>query len=219
MVAWSHRVDDEEVQIHTKELNAEDIEIFERLTGLSQATGGRHSMLFFGALYVRTMLQRNLNPQPVIREIRAMEGQNPPTGTKAPTQFTGPWLKGLWHQHYEDVSLASMAMNLRNGWKSQGIPFFRKRIAEAESGVGPKFFTVDDVPAMVDDLVHGAYRRRKEAQALTGEWIIYATHEGRNYYLALWRHADGDELLRREIDRICVPQFPFLKDILPPLPI
>jgi len=211
-------VTDGKVQIHKKELTAEDIEIFERLTGLSQATGGRHSALFFGALYVRTMLQRNLNPQPVIQQIRAMEGQIPPTGTKSPTRFTGRWLGGLWHQHYEDTGLASMALNLRNGWKSQGMPLLEKRISDAESGTGHQFFTREDVPSMVDDLVFGTYRRRKEARSLTGEWIVYAAHEGRNYYLALWNHTDGDEMLRKEIDRLCIPQFPFLKDMLLPLP-
>jgi hypothetical protein len=82
----------------------------------------------------------------------------------------------------------------------------------------PRFSKVDDVPAMAHDLVTGAMMRRKAAGALTGEWIVYAVHERRNYYLALWRHADGDEMLRRNIERLCVPQFPFLKDILPPLP-
>ena len=29
------------------------------------------------------------------------------------------------------------------------------------------------------------YKERSGAQALTGEWIVYAKHNGRNYYLTL----------------------------------
>jgi hypothetical protein len=205
---------DREVQIHKKELTSDDVTIFERITGLSKATSGRHSTLFFGGLYVRAMLQRNLNPAPVIQEILALEGKTPPTGTKPSAQFKGRRLGGLWHKHYLDTNVASLAMNIQNGWKAQGMQFFKERIAAAEAGTGPRFFTKEDVPAMVNDLVSGTYGRRRDAHALTGEWIVYATHEGQNYYLALWNHADGDEMLRSEIERICIPEFPFLKDIL-----
>ena len=204
-----------EVQIHKKELTDDDVAVFERITGLSNATGGRHSLLFFGGLYARSMLLQNLNPAKVIHEIRVLEGQTPSTGTKPPTLFKGRWLGGLWHKHYLEGNVASLALNLKNGWKAQGMQWFQQRIAEAEAGTGPQFFTKEDVPAMVDDLVHGTYSRRKEADALTGEWIVYAIHEGQNYYLALWNHASGDEMLRSEIERLCVREFPFLKDILP----
>ena len=205
--------------IQQREMTGEDIRNFDRFIGLSAATGGRHAFSFFIDLYARTMLLHNLNPQPVIREIKAMEGQIPPTGTKPPTQFKGPWLGGLWHKHFEDTNLASMAINLKNGWKDQGMELFKQRIADAENGTAPKFFTIDDVPAMVDDLVSGTYRRRKAAQKLTGEWIVYAIHEGKNYYLGLWQHSNGDEMLRQNIERNCLTQFPFLKDILTPLPV
>lgn len=109
-------------------------------------------------------------------------------------------------------------MNVKKGLHpKKPTPWFAKRIAEAELGTGPKFFTKGDIPAMVNDLVSGTYQRLRDAQKLTGEWIVYAVHQGQNYYLAIWEHAHGDELLRSEIERLCVPEFPFLKGILPPL--
>jgi hypothetical protein len=49
---------------------------------------------------------------------------------------------------------------------------------------------------------------------MTGEWLVYAIHEGQNYYLCLGTHKSGDDALRQQIDLICVPEFPFLKEIL-----
>jgi hypothetical protein len=54
---------------------------------------------------------------------------------------------------------------------------------------------------------------------MTGEWVIYAQHESQNFYLCLAKHNDGDEKIREKIERICLREFPFLKDVfqLPPL--
>ncbi len=48
---------------------------------------------------------------------------------------------------------------------------------------------------------------------MTGEWIIYAEHEGQKFYLCLAKHNDRDEEIREKIERICMREFPFLKDI------
>jgi|GEM_PF-7021232 len=45
--------------------------------------------------------------------------------------------------------------------------------------------TEDDAKLIAHDVVHGNYMRRSDANQLTGEWIIYAQHEGQNYYLVL----------------------------------
>lgn len=55
---------------------------------------------------------------------------------------------------------------------------------------------------------------RAASNGLTGEWIIFAQHAGKNYYLCIDRHRSGDELIRRRIDSYCVPEFPFLSGIL-----
>ena len=52
---------------------------------------------------------------------------------------------------------------------------------------------------------------------MTGEWIVYAQHENQNFYLCLAKHNDGDEdhyeKIRERIERICMREFPFLKDV------
>lgn len=52
------------------------------------------------------------------------------------------------------------------------------------------------------------------AGELTGEWIVYARHEGVNYYLCLGKHDSHDDHLRSHIDGICCKEFPFLTALL-----
>jgi hypothetical protein len=52
------------------------------------------------------------------------------------------------------------------------------------------------------------YKERSGAQALTGEWIVYAKHNGRNYYLTLGAHGDDQRILQRV--RACCDEFPKL---------
>jgi hypothetical protein len=211
-----------DVEIRRESFTSDDVQALAQWMGLSEATGGRYSALFCLGLHAAA-LQGKLNPARVVQQIRAMEGLIPPTGLKPPTKFTRQWLSGLWHQHYQYPGIASMTQNLLRGWQAEVIsPWFKERIDAAKAGTGPKYFTEEDIPALANDLVSGTYQRRKDAQALTGEWIVYAVHQGKNYYLAIWEHPKGkgnsDEMLRRQIEQVCVTEFPFLKGILAPLP-
>jgi predicted transcriptional regulator len=52
-------------------------------------------------------------------------------------------------------------------------------------------------------------------ERLTGEWIVFAKHEGRNYYLTLATHdKTTHEHERQQIENICYREFPFLEKIL-----
>jgi len=57
------------------------------------------------------------------------------------------------------------------------------------------------------------YAERSRKQCLTGEWIIYAQHEGQNYYLCLAQHDEDADAFER-IKRGCVDEFPFLRSQL-----
>ena len=56
---------------------------------------------------------------------------------------------------------------------------------------------------------------RADQEKMTGEWIVFAKHEGQNYYLTVSRHTDPkkpeeDKRLFWEIEQLCYRQFPFL---------
>ena len=94
------------------------------------------------------------------------------------------------------------------------MPYVDKIIDDAKESNEERFFTVDDVPHIVNDVVTGNMQRRKDAQKITGEWLVYANYEGKNYFLCLAKHGDGDEGIRQKINSSCIHEFPFLDSIL-----
>ncbi len=195
-------------------MRLDEIIDFARAMAIDTVAPDRISILFLVQLYTNTVVLRRMNPAKIIREIKALEGDERMSRTKPLQPFKHPPLKGLWHKHYLAEGVGSMARNLQNGLKKDGLPWFEKRIQEAEKTKNETYLTEIDVKALVDDAIHGNWLRRSEANELTGEWIIYAQYEGKNYYLCLGQHDSGDEYLRKQIDDACCLQFPFLTNLL-----
>jgi len=190
-----------------------DIPAFIESIGLKRAAPGRYSALLVANLLGGAFSDRQ-NPASIVREIELLEmgerGQ-----FKAPIQNRRQPLKGLWHKHYLQDGLASMAMNVDKGLKLFGMPFFDQKIREAANAGETRYFDPEDIPALVDDIVIGNRRRLAEQQALSGEWIVFAKHEGQNYYLTIATHnSETHQHVREQIDRVCCIEFPFLTKLL-----
>lgn len=69
-------------------------------------------------------------------------------------------------------------------------------------------------PEMMEELVHRAthepIEKRDQQGKITGEWVIFAKHEGKNYYLCLNTHDAGDQQIYDKIMEHCVRDFPDL---------
>ena len=63
---------------------------------------------------------------------------------------------------------------------------------------------------LVHQLVLGGLDDRAAARRMTGDWIIFAKHEGRNFYLGLGTHGDDDEALYQRLRQGSEWEFPFL---------
>lgn len=198
-------------QILVGEINA-----FCQSIGLDEATGGRHSILLMLDLFFGATVQGHLNPWKILTEIRSLESPEIISRTKPPTPFRGPLLGGLWHKHYLEIGISSLAQNLKKGLHIYGLPTFEQRVKEAEEANEERFITETDIAALVHDATTKNYERLASESRLTGEWVIFATHEGKNYYLCLGRHNSGDAHIRKQIEAACFAEFPFLKDILHP---
>ena len=110
-----------------------------------------------------------------------------------------------------------MAINLKIALKAHGIPVLEQMLKEAQESGEERYVTAQDVQTITSDAVHGNWMRRANAGQLTGDWVVYAQHEGQNYYLCIAKHGDSDEHIREQIDVACTHQFPFLTDILTPI--
>lgn len=191
-----------------------DVNGFLERTGLGSVASGRCSALLYGQLFHDSVLTGERNPFKVLEQISALEGRGGLSRTKDETLFTGKFLKGLWHKHYVGDGVRPIAVNVERALKTYGLPETQRLVAEAEARGEVRDFSEQDIAAMVNEAVHGNYMRRAKDSALTGDWLVFARHEGLNYYLCVAAHETGDENIREWIDRLCVPEFPFLKEIL-----
>lgn len=63
---------------------------------------------------------------------------------------------------------------------------------------------------MAHAVTHGALEDRENQSKLTGEWIVFAKHQGQNYYLTLATHTTEDQHTFDEISSMAHGEFPFL---------
>lgn len=197
----------------TNDASEVNLSEFATQIGLEQIASGRYSVLLAAHL-LGGALSGTQNPAKIIREIELLE-KNELGQFKAPIQNRHPPLKGLWHKHYLQDGLASLAMNVEKGLNRHCIPFFQQKIQEASDAGEIRYLTAEDVPALVNDIVSGNRQRLAEKQALSGEWIVFAKHGGQNYYLTIATHdISTHDRVREQIDQVCCQEFTFLTQLL-----
>ncbi|MBF9171271.1 hypothetical protein ABFU49_00170 [Xanthomonas campestris pv. campestris] len=186
---------------------------FAEAIGLESLVTGRYSFLLVLQLFGAAK-SGMLNPAKVVSQIRVLEGVAAANGLKAATRFKHPPLQGLWHQHYLEDGLPSLAINIRKGMGRFGIPSFKKKIADASASGEERYVTEADIEEFAHDIVVSNFEHLRVDASLTGEWLIFAKYNEENYYLSLGKHDTGDELIRSQIDAFCLYEFPFLESIL-----
>jgi hypothetical protein len=187
---------------------------FKAMIRLDDILDDRYSLVFLLDLYF-AFENSEINVDALMHEVKFLEGQLSDSKTKPASKFLRPPLQGLWHKHFYDSSISGMAQNVKNALNSYSIPYFEKKIEEARESGEEKYMTVEDIPHLVNDIVTGNLKRRSEEQKITGEWLVYAAHEGVNYYLCIAKHREGDANIRKRLDSTCFYEFPFLEGILP----
>ena len=173
--------------------------------------GGRYSSGLVTEL-MSCVENNSANIFSILREIELLEGtpSAKQTRTKKAAPFTGPLLSGLRHKHYSEAVF--IARNLEIHWgldKPDKEP--RKLINRITTIMAnPTIPDEEKVEALAEMFVNDGYRERGEAQGITGEWIVYAQHEGVNHYLTLGTHMEGDDAIHARV-LACYGEFPYLE--------
>ena len=147
----------------------------------------------------------------VIREIDELEHVCSSTSaTKGAAQFKRPPLHPLWHKHFSTPRHLMRNIGVRWALDGEGNRDLMQVIGDAAT----KFGHLPEVwpNYLIHRLVVGGIQDRVEKKRMTGDWIIFAKHEGKNYYLDLATHEEG-----RNADQLLVKlregseaEFPFL---------
>jgi len=144
----------------------------------------------------------------VLHEIATLEGLASYSSTKKPEQFNRPPLHPFWHKHFSTARHLMRNMGERWGLGNSGNRDLSAMIEEVavECGDQPDLWP----KRLVHQLVLGGLDDRAAARRMTGDWIIFAEHEGRNFYLSLGTHDDGDQALYQRLRQGSEWEFPFL---------
>jgi hypothetical protein len=150
----------------------------------------------------------------VEQEIMHLEGLGR-TSTKPAATFKGK-LSGFMHKHFYVPGYEHPGVNARLAWQldksnSKKASQMVLRIAKQHKNSGQ---TTDELwkfsGQVANEFVKGL-RDRLLGNA-TGDWIVYGTHEGRNYYLCIAKHREDDFTLNTI--KLCAIEFPFINDVL-----
>lgn len=202
--------------IESHDVSISELRDFVGRLGVNEEVSNRCSGLFLLSIYAAVFSQEPFgDPAKIVAEVLFLEGDAATQGTRAPDQFERAPLNGLWRKHYL-FGRVSLARNIQLAFGQKDRPVLRKVIKEnrdpRKEVTNPR-----EAAGELARAVTNLYLERKERDELTGEYIIFAKHEGRNCYLTLSTHDEcrnrPEELLQR-IRMACIPQFPFLENLL-----
>jgi hypothetical protein len=164
-------------------------------------TTGKYSTVFVRDV-AACLENGTTNVATIFHAIGSLEGahKNRPERTRPPSLFRRPPLKGLWHKHFHQGTIPSLALNLQNHWNGRLDQLIGEHFHIGE------VVTQEAVSSLVHDLVIKGYEDRGRAGRITGEWIVFAKQDGINYYLTLGVHGDDDAIAKRV--RMCAAEFP-----------
>lgn len=131
-----------------------------------------------------------VNGWSIIDTIARLEGDlTRSRAMKRPTAYERPVLRGLWHAHFFDARFLVENLRLENS---------QKRMRDA---LAPFFgqFVRDHAGVIAHQMTIGAFERRAQRKALTGECVVFECDPRGNYYLAVRRHKEDDYAVMERI--------------------
>ena len=192
----------------TVSVSDQTIADYASMHGIESLIHDRYSSLFVFQLMLNERIS-GLDPQLVIAEIKHLEGIGPPTQTKPESAFRGNELKGLWHKHFFVNHPSAAAHNILAHLGNNGLERMVNEVFDPNKSA---VITNEMINELSNRLVEGSLTERADAGKLTGEWIIFAKEQGKNYYLSINTHENPDEKTAKSIKQCCIPEFPFLSN-------
>jgi hypothetical protein len=147
----------------------------------------------------------------VMDEVKFIEKIGRKTPTKPSSQFTKPPLAGLWHKHFFMPTF--LVKNLCNylGVEQGHNKNLKRIVSDVLSVSVSECFTEEDSAQIAHKVSAEAFQERANDQKLTGEWIVFGKSNGKNHYLSVASHDEGDEVIFERLQRYCKNEMQLLQ--------
>lgn len=185
-------------------ITSEQLANFRKPFMVNECLSGRISELLWLDSYVLCE-EYGVSPDEIMAAVKNLEAGEPFSSIKQSSPFKHPPLKGFWHKHYFSARFLPANISLANG--KAGI---KKLVYEVMDPKKSKVITLK----MIEDLAHRVTNEAldiRHAQGkITGEWIVFIKHKGKNIYLCLTTHKTEDQLIFNRILKHCRRDYPDL---------
>ena len=166
--------------------------------GLNQIIKNRFSCPFVLNVYLHDHIY-DIGPTLIVDEIKRLGNGILGPGTKQAKPIDRWPLRGLWHQHFFSPHFA--AKNILNRIAGNRGKIIAERVFNFDN---PSPITREMIAEFSHRLTMEQLERHSNAGKLTGEWIVFAKHDGTNYYLCLATHTSDGSVMCDQIKLICL---------------
>lgn len=170
----------------------------------------RISSIFVAQIY-RLERNRVFNIFEIMDEVKHLEGLRQSTLTGKERPFKGLVLNGLHKKHFTGAHFILKNIGIHLGYENGKTARLDQIIRQAFERNTSGYVDDDFINYIAHHTTVGAYEERAR-KSLTGEWIVFRKHEGKNYYLTLAAHDEGDESVKRRVGMAYEFDFPFLQE-------
>jgi hypothetical protein len=200
--------DNQADKIPSRTVSEAELRQFVEAIGLERVASGRCSRAFMFHIYCLHIVPTLPgDPIKIVAEVQGLESNVEKFGTKPAEQFQHPPLRGLWKKHYLVGGMPSLVKNIKPAFGKKNREL--RRIIEENHNPSTAHLSPQQISESLASAVTNLYAERANDQKLTGEWIIVAKHEEKNYYLCLAQHNEDDAAIF-ERARSCAAEFSFL---------
>ena len=199
-------------KMSTASLSREDLENFARNDiGFYGLDISRISSIFITQV-IQLQTNRTINTHQMLDEVKYLEGIKKLSSTKKEESFKRPPLKGLMKKHFTDASFILKNLGAHFGYKHGGNKRLDDLVHEAFSINKSGYVDDEFISYLAYNCTIGAFQERASNRNISGEWIVFQVHNGKNYYLTLAAHDEGDENIFKRVRDAYDFDFAFLRN-------
>jgi len=174
-------------------LSRKDLELFAANDiGFYGLDISRISSIFI-AQVMQMQEHRVINTLQMLDEVKSLEGFKSVSSTQAASAFKKAPLKGLMKKHFTDARFVAKNLGAYLGYEYGGNKNLDEIVEQAFARNKSGYLDEDFINFLAYETTIGAFQKRALDNKMSGEWIVFQKYNGKNYYLTMAAHDEGDE--------------------------